>query len=729
MSQKVGEIMAKSYNEEEWEINNNDGYLLKYKGTATDITIPNEVVWLTALPFKDCDIKNITIKKESEIRIGELPSSLETITLTSKTSINILGDKKIHIPELIILNYGSLSNFDFKGIYPEKITIYGYQPSFEELLKINEQLKKQIPIYYNGILKINPPETLKNFHYRFSNLFLPEGLKTVGIEIENNDKLKTLILPKSATDIEIDYFHWKRNEYCLENLVIPDSINNLNIKNVQISKIYITNNNGDIIHTIEEILKYMLQKSFYRHKIIILDRKLTTFQKEKIRKLKLAYEFYNIDISFSKEEEEEIFNIPKLGTLLPNPKHHLQDEELSAILNSAKTLTSILTIQERIAIEIKIDKLLDEYITNLENLKNKLSLPGPINLRLSSSSPKDLRDNLLLNLNRIIFNLNNVSNYCQKLEEIKECETVLNNEPFPKPASDLATKTLYIKETYHNYHHTTMLEKLKTTLLDYKHQISELLTTYMHNTVLNFEQSSNIDITSLITKYYTSCQNLDVLEATFKGELDNKLSTYLNKIRQTISLYSKDYQLSLSEELNNILKTYFNKALNDVNITLIDIELSLRTDLMSFLTRVMELSSNLITYKRTLDDISLSLNILDETTTEISSHHLISSLTLDIHHLLNSPSLDSNLKDDLINQVKEVLLTWKNKIANNEPLISPEENIAFPLSLPHRIELSDPNLNIIRRILSEIYILKSALETTISVNEECDNLLDTVSSR
>lgn len=486
-----------------------------------------------------------------------------------------------------------------------KIDIELYNPNYYELMPyIKKDENHELYLLHNlcrktgNVIYINNPDNLyKTKLIEFSKIWgidglesikLPTDIKHYDINLTENEYscLGPYNTPYSTVDFNIDLIF---NDVVINNKELR---NYFKIDSTKKMHILSYSNYEDALKEIDYINNISNVSS-----IVFIGNYLLFNERESIIN-KIKSKNKDIEVFFKMSEEKEI-------------KEENRDNEISDLLESIKKITNLLPSNIKDMTDNVLKCYFDAYLINLkkEQINNnpeigKKRVFGEI-IEMGSA-----RKSLLLKLNNMLFELNNIKGYCEKVSYYEELikDNNLSNEIFNGIKSiyelfDLNTKKIIIEEikniineekivyinlisnSFKNPINKLTLEnsmpndKLLTNLSNYEDKLKN----YYKNNKKSFRllkamDSEDITIDEINNiNYKIRLIELTIQEMYFgnKGILLNKfyeiIDKYKNILLNNISNYSinsnyEDIVILLNEELNNFYENNKDKITTDYKL-------------------------------------------------------------------------------------------------------------------------------------------------------------------
>ena len=377
------------------------------------------------------------------------------------------------------------------------------------------------------------------FKNGIDNLIIKEGVKEIGRYAFAQNNITNLTIPNSITRIYYAAFDGNPiTELTLYNNGILPYISDYNFYDVL--TVNIINGNYDFL---EQFFRYIeiCNDNFKKlESIILVNDKLTFSEKIKIRKLSMIK---RIQISFAT-------NITRFNVVEEDSAQEISvDEEVNNLLEEINLLSKGLDEQSNNIIQMKVTKLLDDYKKDLLSLKPNYYEKASV-LTLECTSPRDLRNSLIISLNNVIMLLNSRKKTLNLSSKIVQYYKFINNEEtsFELEEDNNFNKISRIKnisKLFDNEYIASLVTKL---LLDTKEFI---------NTNLNNMFNDKLDLTNLdIVTYF----NTELDKIYQKALLTLPYKNLLNALQ-----FQGDSNLAnVLKDLNNIFTTIDSRTIDSL---------------------------------------------------------------------------------------------------------------------------------------------------------------------
>ena len=543
-----------------------------------------------------------------------------------------------------------------------------------------------------------------------NTLIIEEGVKEIGIRAFAQNNLTNLIIPKSIT--RIYYAAFKGNpitELTLYNNGILPYISDYNFYDVL--TVNVINGNYNFL---EQFFRYIeiCHDNFKKlESIILVNDKLTFSEKIKIRKLSMIK---RIQISFAT-------NITRFNVVEEDSAQEISvDEEVNNLLKEINLLSKGLDEQSNNIIQMKVTKLLDDYKKDLLSLKPNYYEKESV-LTLECTSPRDLRNSLIISLNNVIMLLNSrkktlnlsskIVQYYEFIMYDKNIEVAEDND------FDKISRIKNISKLFDNEYIASLVTKL---LLDTK----EFINTNLNNMFNDKLDLTNLDIVSYFNTELDKIYQKALLTLPYKNLLnglqlqgDSNLATVLkdlNNIFTTIdsrtiaSLFNK-YQQLVKKYIDIIKDNVSNVFHDEETISANQIETNFRQELNLILEELNKELPKILENQELLNDISLAEEYMEYEFSE--DDNWLISIIKEILNLTNNNLLDDATVKHINTRLRNLVGQWYLSLSNKSINSIVE-------SLYNNYGLTSNILVIKTKIISDFYEVKREVESYLARLEE-----------
>ena len=544
-----------------------------------------------------------------------------------------------------------------------------------------------------------------------NTLIIEEGVKEIGMRAFAQNNLTNLIIPKSITKIFIGAFKGNPiTELTLYNNGILPYISDYNFYDVL--TLNVINGNYDFL---EQFFKYIeiCDDNFKKlESIILVNDKLTFSEKIKIRKLSMIK---RIQISFAT-------NITRFNVVEEDSAQEISvDEEVNNLLEEINLLSKGLDEQSNNIIQMKVTKLLDDYKKDLLSLKPNYYEKGSV-LTLECTSPRDLRNSLIISLNNVIMLLNSRKKTLNLSSKIVQYYRFINNEEtsFELEEDNNFNKISRIKnisKLFDNEYIASLVTKL---LLDTK----EFINTNLNNMFNDKLDLTNLDIVTYFNTELDKIYQKALLTLPYKNLLnalqfqgDSNLANVLkdlNNIFTTIdsrtidSLFNK-YQQLVKKYIDIIKDNVSNVFHDEETISANQIEINFRQELNLILEELNKELPKILENQELLNDISLAEEYMEYEFSE--DDNWLISIIKEILNLTNNNLLDDATVKHINNRLRNLVGQWYLSLSNKSINSIVE-------SLYNNYGLTSNILVIKTKIISDFYEVKREVESYLARLEE-----------
>ena len=549
------------------------------------------------------------------------------------------------------------------------------------------------------------------FKNGIDNLIIKEGVKEIGRYAFAQNNITNLTIPNSITRIYYAAFDGNPiTELTLYNNGILPYISDYNFYDVL--TVNIINGNYDFL---EQFFRYIeiCNDNFKKlESIILVNDKLTFSEKIKIRKLSMIK---RIQISFAT-------NITRFNVVEEDSAQEISvDEEVNNLLEEINLLSKGLDEQSNNIIQMKVTKLLDDYKKDLLSLKPNYYEKESV-LTLECTSPRDLRNSLIISLNNVIMLLNSRKKTLNLSSKIVQYYKFINNEEtsFELEEDNNFNKISRIKnisKLFDNEYIASLVTKL---LLDTK----EFINTNLNNMFNDKLDLTNLDIVTYFNTELDKIYQKALLTLPYKNLLnalqfqgDSNLANVLkdlNNIFTTIdsrtidSLFNK-YQQLVKKYIDIIKDNVSNVFHDEETISANQIETNFRQELNLILVELNKELPKILENQELLNDISLAKEYMEYEFSEDDNW-----LILIIKEILNLTN--NNLLDDAT--VKHINTRLRNLVGQWYFYLSDKSINSIVESLNNNYGLTSNILIVKTKIISDFYEVKREVESYLARLEE-----------
>ena len=543
-----------------------------------------------------------------------------------------------------------------------------------------------------------------------NTLIIEEGVKEIGIRAFAQNNLTNLIIPKSITKIFIGAFKGNPiTELTLYNNGILPYISDYNF--LDVLTVNVINGNYDFL---EQFFRYIeiCHDNFKKlESIILVNDKLTFSEKIKIRKLAMKK---RIQISFAT-------NITRFNVVEEDSTQEISvDEEVNNLLEEINLLSKGLDEQSNNIIQMKVTKLLDDYKKDLLSLKPNYYEKESV-LTLECTSPRDLRNSLIISLNNVIMLLNSrkkTLNLSSKI--VQYYEFIMYDKNIEVAEDNNFDKISRIKNIYKLFDNEYIASLVTKLLLDTK----EFINTNLNNMFNDKLDLTNLDIVTYFNTELDKIYQKALLTLPYKNLLmslqlqeDSNLANVLkdlNNIFTTIdsrtidSLFNK-YQQLVKKYIDIIKDNVSNVFHDEETISANQIETNFRQELNLILVELNKELPKILENQELLNDISLAKEYMEYEFSEDDNW-----LILIIKEILNLTN--NNLLDDAT--VKHINTRLRNLVGQWYLSLSNKSINSIVESLYNNYGLTSNILVIKTKIISDFYEVKREVESYLARLEE-----------
>lgn len=516
-------------------------------------------------------------------------------------------------------------------------------------------------------------KVIKDREYESQNieiLILKEGIVKIGKKAFFNNDIKKLFLPKSLEEIDYDSIDGNN----IEELIIYSNFTDFKAINPS-DILYERNHLFPIINyrflkvkTLTIIdADYNYLKLFFNNyvnlfykdclnKIIVINPKLSLIEKIAIKKLCKSK---NITVEFS--DNSYLDNFLNTDNLIDN-----QDEDqVNKLINKIFNMINSLDEESKEIIINKIDSLIIEYQQKLNSSKPQFDFNQSLDLSVEDTSPKALKDNLIISLEIIVQNINiksKIINFSKKINLYNQF--LLGNDVEIKDDQnfDKIKKIVKLAKLLDKSECITELNRLFDQFKEFmscclKEDIINL-TLENEDIEKNFNKKLDIIYNQIIILNNQLIQYYLLLNSLRGFQNDLELSSELRQLENVFSnLIGKT-----NTELTDLYKEIKNKYINIINETVnklkkgeevvsaSEIEMNFRKELQTVLLMLKKELPDMLKIKKLYYQLSM--------TTE-NKKGIIIDLIKEIKELMNSDLLNSSIKDMIIDKLSRVMIHWQ----------------------------------------------------------------------
>ena len=548
------------------------------------------------------------------------------------------------------------------------------------------------------------------FKNGIDNLIIKEGVKVIGRYAFAQNNITNLTIPNSITRIYYAAFDGnpitELTFYYKGTLLYISDYNFLDVLTLNV-----INGNYDFL---EQFFRYIeiCDDNFKKlESIILVNDKLTFSEKIKIRKLSMIK---RIQISFAT-------NITRFNVVEEDSAQEISvDEEVNNLLEEINLLSKGLDEQSNNIIQMKITKLLDDYKKDLLSLKPNYYEKESV-LTLECTSPRDLRNSLIISLNNVIMLLNSRKKTLNLSSKIVQYYRFINNDIKLGIEEDSnltkIKKIINISKLFDNEYIASLVTKL---LLDTK----EFINTNLNNMFNDKPDLTNLDIVTYFNTELDKIYQKALLTLPYKNLLnalqfqgDSNLANVLkdlNNIFTTIdsrtiaSLFNK-YQQLVKKYIDIIKDNVSNVFHDEETISANQIEINFRQELNLILEELNKELPKILENQELLNDISLAEEYMEYEFSE--DDNWLISIIREILNLTNNNLLDDDTVKHINTRLRNLLGQWYLSLSNKSINSIVE-------SLYNNYGLTSNILVIKTKIISDFYEVKREVESYLARLEE-----------
>ena len=397
------------------------------------------------------------------------------------------------------------------------------------------------------------------------------------------------------------------------------------------------------------------------------------------------------------------------------------DEEVNNLLEEINLLSKGLDEQSNNIIQMKVTKLLDDYKKDLLSLKPNYYEKESV-LTLECTSPRDLRNSLIISLNNVIMLLNSRKKTLNLSSKIVQYYRFINNEEtsFELEEDNNFNKISRIKnisKLFDNEYIASLVTKL---LLDTK----EFINTNLNNMFNDKLDLTNLDIVTYFNTELDKIYQKALLTLPYKNLLnalqfqgDSNLANVLkdlNNIFTTIdsrtidSLFNK-YQQLVKKYIDIIKDNVSNVFHDEETISANQIEINFRQELNLILEELNKELPKILENQELLNDISLAEEYMEYEFSE--DDNWLISIIKEILNLTNNNLLDDATVKHINTRLRNLVGQWYLSLSNKSINSIVE-------SLYNNYGLTSNILVIKTKIISDFYEVKREVESYLARLEE-----------
>ena len=549
------------------------------------------------------------------------------------------------------------------------------------------------------------------FKNGIDNLIIKEGVKEIGRYAFAQNNITNLTIPNSITRIYYAAFDGnpitELTFYYKGTLLYISDFNFLDVLTLNV-----INGNYDFL---EQFFRYIeiCDDNFKKlESIILVNDKLTFSEKIKIRKLSMIK---RIQISFAT-------NITRFNVVEEDSAQEISvDEEVNNLLEEINLLSKGLDEQSNNIIQMKVTKLLDDYKKDLLSLKPNYYEKESV-LTLECTSPRDLRNSLIISLNNVIMLLNSRKKTLNLSSKIVQYNKFINNEEtsFELEEDNNFNKISRIKNISKLFENKYIVSLVTKLLLDTK----EFINTNLNNMFNDKLDLTNLDIVSYFNTELDKIYQKALLTLPYKNLLmslqlqeDSNLANVLkdlNNIFTTIdsrtidSLFNK-YQQLVKKYIDIIKDNVSNVFHDEETISANQIETNFRQELNLILVELNKELPKILENQELLNDISLAKEYMEYEFSE--DDNWLISIIKEILNLTNNNLLDDATVKHINTRLRNLVGQWYLSLSNKSINSIVE-------SLYNNYGLTSNILVIKTKIISDFYEVKREVESYLARLEE-----------
>ena len=546
------------------------------------------------------------------------------------------------------------------------------------------------------------------------NLILEEGLLYIEYGAFEGNNIKKLYLPKSVKKVNSRAFDFnplteiifynngiKFDAYCLS----------VNVKKITI-----------IDCDYKYLYNFIMQKIGYYNWLHVKEINIVNDKLNFIEKLKMKY-FASIypNIKINILQDINLDEFIKQETSIEDV-----DDEINILLSEIYSMIKYLDGVTKQTIVNKINSLINEYQTKLENSKPQFNIENNPSLIFEDISPKTLRNNLIYSLEMIIQNLITKGKIIKLSEKIgKYLHYLLGNEINVKDdeifikIKEIVNIAKIIEENKYVNILKELFEKINKIILDnFNDEYVINLTLRNFDIETYFEEKLDKIYNEVMTLNSRLNPYLELLKVLKGYENDTSLAQELRKLERVFSelvgkandeLYN-EYQ-ELKKKYINILNENILKIKNNQldALSIAEIELNFRKELQPILEKLNALTPLILKNQKLYHQFSIA-------SSESEENGSIIDLIKEIRKLVENNFLSSDVKDTIIDKLSHIIIHWEN-------ILLSKDTREIVKNFSSEVGLKSENLILEVMILKDLYELKFSVEQYIVESQEYDKAI------
>ena len=606
---------------------------------------------------------------------------------------------------------------------------------------------------YTVVIKSSDREVSKGQYRcaRIRNLEIEEGVEIIGEEAFFGNVIKKLYLPKSIKKIgprafmdneikELTFYNngieFGLDSFCCTKEVYYSYVSEFCPGGFEycdycpISKITIIDGDSNILNKIYKNYHYRDNL----REINIVNNSINLSEIRKIKEVVCKNSNENIKVNIIRNNAT-VFTNQTESLLIKNEQNkykytqklfdNISDKEIKQSIETIEDIIKLLDVNTKKTIIEDVMILIKEYHKQLQCLKPQFELNNlNLDLTKNSVSPKILRNNLIISLEKIILKLNfnknilvlsqKINKYRSFLQDNKEID-IQNDDEFEKIKiifnmskilnnSDVLNELLYLLDQIQVMIKNSLKEDniIKLTL---KYENMDLLFKKQLNEIFNTVALSNNRLFSLY-------ELLNALNKQNNSQLANELKDFemiLTNLNDNLKDELEEKYILLKEKYINVANENIEKLKkNKVNIIEAqEIELNFRKELHLILLEIHEKLPGIIKKQDLIRQIYLVDKLL--LGEKIEEKGGIIDLVKDIKNLQNNLNIQEKF---LIN--KKINDMLYSTIKHLEDILATKDVSDIVKEFDSNIGLTSDNLIIEVMIMKKLYEIKLALENYLS---------------
>ncbi len=520
-----------------------------------------------------------------------------------------------------------------------------------------------------------------------------------------------IIYPKSLPKINLDFFNSENEANTLELVCHFEHIKN----NIYCYSIHQPPCNLSVIVDDDfdyNVVQTLIQK-FKKQRLSINIKKITFIgykNKFHLFFLKNAAKTAGIEIEMIEDKDKKIRS-ELTGTKKEEKSTSLDhlDNEIDELINKIKKKSTILEESLRATVIEKVERLIEKYHQDLEDLKPRLEAKNTIILT-NYQTPQVLKINLITELAKIEMDFMSLDANLLLKEKLEQYKIIIEDQNPPEEQKQIESIESKLKQIKY-YAFIINRTKTKEELLQIIRETENHLITPPSDAItlkVNIGTTPEQELTNKLDNLYVRLKKAFILFQSLKGQIDTSLGNDMNELMSIVNYLDSENKRIYQKKIKSIT----NKYLVQVEDLKIDdnSELEIRKELMPILKELNNSISNMVEKRDILNDISEAKKMIKEEST--NSLGAIASTTKDILLLLENATLDDTTKEKAKTSLIHILDNSHNCIINNT------------FQIEQKKDSTGENLNwsskATLKILKELYGVQNFINEMINYNDEID---------